>query len=103
MNRFCLHIGETHHVEMSPSLSSILGFTQDDIQSAKKFNTKIKASLFPILDRGINNLYVYSNIVESVFVGNVKAPLMLTCLLVVKKRLIIKGSSSGISKPNLHF
>ena len=42
-------------------------------------STYSRANDFPVLDRAITSLYVYSNIVERVFIGNVKASLLLTC------------------------
>ena len=37
------------------------------------------AAEFPILDRNIMALYVYTNIIDSIYIGDVKAPLLLTC------------------------
>ena len=75
--RFELKVSENYVVKMSNSLSSILGY---DMESYEVFsNGTHMAADFPILNRGITALYVYCNIIDSVFIGNVKAPLLLTC------------------------
>lgn len=62
---------------MSKSLSSILGFDQStQYYYSKRF---YRANDFPMLSRGITALYVYTNIVDAVYIGDVKAPLLLTC------------------------
>ena len=62
---------------MTKSLASILGYEALDF--IIYHNGSHMADDFPLLNRGITSLYVYCNIIDSVFVGNVKAPLLLTC------------------------
>jgi PAS domain-containing protein len=76
--RFYLQNGRKTHVRLSKSLASILGFS-NLINKEAYPSTFIRANDFPVLDRAISSLYVYSNIVQSVFIGNVKASLLLTC------------------------
>ena len=64
-------------LRMSESLASILGFeAKDDYVFCEEL---YKATHPPLLHRGINHLFIYSNIVDSVLVGNSKAPLLLVC------------------------
>ena len=74
--RFHISIGNDHAMSLSNSLSSILGFQSNLLFHG---NTEHYASDFPVLNRAITALYVYSNIVDPVFIGDVKAPLLLTC------------------------
>ena len=85
VKRFELHNGSTHVIEMSKSLASILGF---ESVAEKRFhpNVRVRAPEFPIFDREITALYVYTNIIESVYIGNVRAPLLLTCPFKTKQR-----------------
>ena len=76
--RFYLKCGRNTFVQLSKSLATILGFS--NLQTFKASPSTVhRANDFPVLDRAITSLYVYSNIVESVFIGNVKASLLLTC------------------------
>ena len=76
--RFYLKCGRNTFVQLSKSLATILGFSNLQTFKARP-STVHRANDFPVLDRAITSLYVYSNIVESVFIGNVKASLLLTC------------------------
>lgn len=76
--RFTLTTGSKYFLQMTQSLASVLGFEYNGsiIHSP---NTSITASEFPILDRNINALYIYTNIIDPVYIGNVQAPLLLSC------------------------
>ena len=76
--RFYLKNGPDVIVRLSKTLATILGFSKLQYQDVYP-GERIRADDFPVLDRAITSLYVYSNIVQSVFIGNVKAPLLLTC------------------------
>ena len=75
--RFILKVGEDYFLKMSTSLKDILGFhtiTEDMLHKET-----IEAADFPILDRAIHELYVYTNIVNDSYIGDVKAPILLSC------------------------
>ena len=74
--RFVIAVGNDYVLSLSDSLRSILGF-----EETKYFHSKTvhRASDFPLLKRAVTALYVYSNIVDCVYIGDVKAPLLLTC------------------------
>ena len=74
--RFEINVGKKYAIQLSDSLSSILGFGKSDYFHSKSWH---RATTFPLLKRAITALYVYSNIVDAVYVGDVKAPLLLTC------------------------
>ncbi len=78
LKRFELQNGNTYGIEMSKSLKSILGYEsfEDKVIQPSVF---VRARQFPILNRGITSLYTYTNIIEPVYVGDVLAPLLLTC------------------------
>ena len=76
-NRFELDISK-YGLQLSKSLYDILGFNEFD-DKAVFCKTRIAATSFPVLHRGITALYVYTNITDPVYVGDVKAPLLLTC------------------------
>ena len=77
IKRFQLTVKAPHYVvQMTKSLASILGF--DPFKTLYSEGTYI-ARDSPILNRQITALYVYTNIVSPVYVGDVKAPLLLTC------------------------
>ena len=76
--RFYITNKEAVIVRLSSSLATILGFSSLKYKDVA-LHSYIRADEFPVLDRAITSLYVYSNIVQSVFIGNVKAPLLLTC------------------------
>ena len=76
--RFSTSTGNETFLRLSPTLASILGFfnlTDGVIFPAGK----TYAAESPVIDRAITSLYCYSNIVHDVYVGNVKAPLLLAC------------------------
>lgn len=78
--RFTLSTGETYFLRMSKSLSSILGFDSSHLTNfTLDPESVITASHFPVINRAITTLYVYTNIVNDVNVGDVLAPLLLTC------------------------
>lgn len=74
--RFEINVGKKYAILLSDSLSSILGFGKTEHFHSKTWH---RASTFPLLKRAITALYVYSNIVDAVYIGDVKAPLLLTC------------------------
>lgn len=76
--RFMLTLGNKYGLRLNKSLASILGF-ESNPNVIYEPNTKITAQEFPILNRGITALYVYTNIIQSVYIGDVQAPLLLTC------------------------
>ena len=75
--RFAVIAGKSHAIKMSESLASILGFTRTSTQVI--LNETKTADSFPLLHRAITDIYIYSNIVQEVYLGNVKAPLLLSC------------------------
>ena len=78
LQRFQLQVGNRHSIQMSKSLASILGF-----ESSRTLlytdNMFVRALHFPIFNRNITGLYIYSNIINPVYIGDVRAPLLLTC------------------------
>ena len=76
--RFTLTLGSEYGLHLNKSLASILGF-EFDPNLIYDPNTKVTAPEFPVLNRGITALYVYTNIIQSVYIGDVQAPLLLTC------------------------
>ena len=80
LQRFTLKTGDEYFIQLTKSLASILGFEEAN-NSIITFqpSTLTTAAHFPVLNRAITTLYIYSNIVDNVFVGDVKAPLLLTC------------------------
>lgn len=77
--RFGVRTGPNTFIKMSPVLASVLGFTNLSPDLFIYSNKLTIASNVPLLDRAITSLYVYSNIVETVFIGDVKAPILLIC------------------------
>ena len=63
-------------IELTKTLASILGF---DPEKEIYYKGNYLARDSPVLNRDITSLYVYTNIVDPVYVGNVKAPLLLIC------------------------
>jgi hypothetical protein len=66
-------------LKLSPSLAEILGFSNPNHNSNLLCPQKLSAKSTPFLHRGIDTIFVYSDIVDEVFVGDVKAPLLLIC------------------------
>lgn len=68
---------DRYALALTENLATILGFDP----SIKYYYGKqyCRADDFPMLSRGITALYVYTNIIDSVHIGDVKAPLLLTC------------------------
>lgn len=77
--RISLLAKETHFVRMSSTLSLKLGF--ENANEILFTNRSMEANHFPLFHKDVHDLYVYTNIVEPVYVGNVKAPLLLACPL----------------------
>lgn len=80
-SRFHLEIKGDYAVKMTKSLAGILGFSFKGFEDLVSFDEKklYKAIHPAFLNRGIEHLFVYSNIVDSVFIGDTKAPLLLAC------------------------
>lgn len=74
--RFEVRIDGNIAIQLTKTLSSILGFNTTEHFHSKSVH---RASNFPLIQRAITALYVYSNILDSVYIGDVKAPLLLTC------------------------
>ena len=68
---FQLNVPLVSCVQMDPIVCDILGFKHKYF-SGQKFT----AEYIPALDRAIDNLFVYSDITEHIFVGNTKAPVI---------------------------
>ena len=79
--RFSLTTEKDTAVKMSKSMASILGYVTNNDEVLQTRNKTEQADELPIMDRNISALYVYTNIIESVHVGDVKAPLLLVCPL----------------------
>ena len=87
-NRFKVKVPLTTCLRMDPIISDILGFKQREYFLGNEFT----AEYTPALDRSIDNLFIYSDITEAVFVGNVKTPLL--CIIPYDKKTTSPGSSS---------
>ena len=77
--RFSLQTGKETFLRFSRTLASILGFTSLPPERIVSPSSTVWADECPVIDRAITTLYIYSNIVNSVYIGDVKAPLLLTC------------------------
>ena len=78
--RFQVQIPESTAIRLSPSLSWKLGFTNTCSQAGcPLLYNGVLADHFPILHREIHELYIYTNIIESAYIGDIKAPLLLVC------------------------
>ena len=75
--RFNLYVKKDYVIKLSKSLSSILGF--EPLQKDFYEHNIHRAADFPVFNRAITALYAYTNIIDTVFIGDVKAPLLLTC------------------------
>ena len=62
---------------MNKSLAILLGF--NPYQTLYTKNDLYRGTESPTFKNSISALYIYSNIIDSVYVGDVKAPLLLTC------------------------
>ena len=79
-NRFTVKIHKDYSIKLSPSLAWKLGFTDAcSIEQCDFITQTVTAKHFPIFYREIHELYVYSNIIEASYVGDVQAPLLLLC------------------------
>lgn len=75
--RYAIQTGSLYAMEISNNLASILGFSTTN--RIYHQNTYTFADNVPVLHRAITALYVYTNIINGVYIGDVKAPLLLTC------------------------
>ena len=71
-NRFSISFPTFGHLRMDSIICDILGFTHRNFFTGKTYI----AEFSPALNRDINNLFIYSDIVESSFVGNIKTPIL---------------------------
>ena len=71
-NRFSLKVGSDTCVRLSEVISYILGLKVEEFY----YNNTYEAVWAPALDRAIDNLFIYNNLTEPVYVGNVKSPLL---------------------------
>ena len=77
--RFGLEVYGEHCLRISESLQAILGFISSEEDKKTFYKGQYLATHSPYLTRGINNLFLYTNIVDPMFVGDTKAPLLLAC------------------------
>ena len=85
--RFKVNVPFVTCLQMDPVICDILGFKQKQYFTGGDFT----AEYTPALDRAVDNLFVYSDITEPIFVGNVKAPLL--CIIPREEKL----SSSAVT------
>ena len=71
-NRFTLTVGKDTCVRMTEVICFILGLKVEEYY----YNNTYEAVLPPALDRSIDNLFVYNNLTEPVYVGDMKSPLL---------------------------
>ena len=74
--RFHLKCDGDYCLQLSPSLASVLGFSNPNPQKALICPLNLSADKNPFLHRGIDTIFVYCDIVEPVLVGDVKVPLL---------------------------
>ena len=84
LKRFEVEITGRYYIKLSHSLATILGFGSYAEEAACAPAT-YRAIKFPILDRSITTLYTYTNIVDVVHIGDVRAALLLSCPFKVSK------------------
>lgn len=83
--RMDVKVPKGHQMKLDNVLATILGFSKNDF--LKPGTTS--GDMTPILERDINNLYIYCSIVDYTRVGNIEAPLIRTLpLSSVRKQLI---------------
>ena len=70
--KFSLKVGKDTCVRMTDVICYILGLKVEEYY----YNNTYKAVWAPALDRAIDNLFVYNNLTEPVYVGNMKSPLL---------------------------
>ena len=87
-SRYEVKTGSKYSIQISPNLATFLGF--DNNNKIIVCNSKTKALNVPILHNNITNFFVYSNIVDPVYVGNVKAPLLLVCAFKKDKTQVVQ-------------
>jgi hypothetical protein len=90
--RFKVNVPFPTCLRMEPIICDILGFKQRQYFVAREFTAEYP----PALDRAVDNLFVYSDITDAVFVGNVKAPL----LCIVPREIKRSGGSNSWSVDN---
>ena len=71
-NRISLTIPPFHRIKLDDVLASVIGFTT----SLNLKEQKQTASKSPMLKRNVSNLFVYTNIIDFIHVGNTEAPLL---------------------------
>ncbi|MEL7306878.1 MAG: hypothetical protein AAGK05_02780 [Pseudomonadota bacterium] len=67
----------THFVKMSSSLALKLGF--ENAADVLFHDRTVGADHSPLFHKEIHDLYIYTNIIDPIYVGNVRAPLLLAC------------------------
>ena len=78
--RFKVKIPNGTAIKLSPTLSWKLGYTSNcSPEGCTLLENGATATHFPILHREVHELYIYSNIIENAYVGDIKAPLLLVC------------------------
>jgi hypothetical protein len=87
-SRYEVKTGPKYAIQISSNLATFLGF--DNNNKIIDHNSKIKALNVPILHYNMTNFFVYSNIVDPVYVGNVKAPLLLVCAFKKDKTQVVQ-------------
>lgn len=76
--RFHVKSSGNYFLELSHSLADILGFKYPHaIKSNLYCKRDMMAMYSPFVHRGIDTIFVYTDIVNNVMVGDVKAPLLL--------------------------
>ena len=76
--RYVLACGKKYAMQLSKTLADILGF-DESASNMVHGGVTLESQTFPVLHREITALYVYTNITDVVYIGDVKAPLLLTC------------------------
>ena len=78
--RFQIVVPKDYAVKLSPSLAWKLGFTRSCVaEQCDYLMGAVFADHFPIIDRQVHELYIYSNLVDTSYVGDIQAPLLLIC------------------------
>ena len=75
--RFKVKIPNGTAIKLSPTLSWKLGYTSNcSPEGCTLLENGATANHFPILHREVHELHIYSNIIESAYAGDIKAPLL---------------------------
>ena len=91
-NRFKIIVAPHTCLRIDPVICDILGFKQKEYFVGGTYI----ADYTPALDRAVGHLFIYSDIIENVFIGNVKAPL----LCVMSHKQMGHGGSNSYSIPH---